>query len=398
MSQEDVEWDPPSEIGMPVAQPWSTKDFVQIERGTERIRSRLRRLESSPAMAGLIASFREETGLSLAKEGPMVSERPSGLKRVGITIQWFCPTSGTRMGLGLETSLAHRVIDTLLSHDRSDAQRLLPTTPVEWGFWTVLAARLTDTVNQSNILPRLVLDRVGPDPFDPTGLGPCPTVAWELMHNGHAMGVIRLWVPATLIPSEIMAGKVPDAVSESTRARFGSHLDSMMVQGRVQAGLIPLDGGLQRLRPRLVLPWPDSPLTGTLPQISGPVVCRLGEGPERWSFAASLAQEPDGRKLTILQTPKHAPTTVTKGLYSMSADVSPATSASADLPITLTVELGRLSLSLSRLANLKPGDVLGLMRNSTEPIELTSGDRLVARGELVQMDQELGVRILQILI
>ncbi len=82
----------------------------------------------------------------------------------------------------------------------------------------------------------------------------------------------------------------------------------------------------------------------------------------------------------------------------MSADVSPATSASADLPITLTVELGRLSLSLSRLANLKPGDVLGLMRNSTEPIELTSGDRLVARGELVQMDQELGVRILQILI
>jgi flagellar motor switch protein FliN/FliY len=38
------------------------------------------------------------------------------------------------------------------------------------------------------------------------------------------------------------------------------------------------------------------------------------------------------------------------------------------------------------------------MRNSTEPIELTSGDRLVARGELVQMDQELGVRILQILI
>ena len=79
----------------------------------------------------------------------------------------------------------------------------------------------------------------------------------------------------------------------------------------------------------------------------------------------------------------------------MSADGNPA---SPDLPITLTVELGRLTLTLSKLADLKPGDVLGLMRSATEPVELTSGDRLVARGELVQIDQELGIRILQVLI
>ena len=38
------------------------------------------------------------------------------------------------------------------------------------------------------------------------------------------------------------------------------------------------------------------------------------------------------------------------------------------------------------------------MRNASEPVDLTSGDRLVARGELVQIDQELGIRILQVLI
>ena len=78
----------------------------------------------------------------------------------------------------------------------------------------------------------------------------------------------------------------------------------------------------------------------------------------------------------------------------MSATADP----SADLPVTLTVELGRLSLSLTKLADLKAGDVLELLRNSREPVDLTSGDRLVARGEIVQMDQDLGIRILQVLI
>ncbi len=105
--------------------------------------------------------------------------------------------------------------------------------------------------------------------------------------------------------------------------------------------------------------------------------------------------ESQGQKFEVLQKPKYAPTPITKGFPIMSADGNPA---SSDLPVTLTVELGRLSLTLSKLADLKPGDVVGLMRNSSEPIDLTSGDRLVARAELVQMDQELGIRILQVLI
>ena len=64
-----------------------------------------------------------------------------------------------------------------------------------------------------------------------------------------------------------------------------------------------------------------------------------------------------------------------------------------DVPVTLTVEIGRVSLTLNRLADLKPGDVIELSRHSREPVELTSGGRLVARGELVLIDTELGVRV-----
>ena len=64
-----------------------------------------------------------------------------------------------------------------------------------------------------------------------------------------------------------------------------------------------------------------------------------------------------------------------------------------DVPVTLTVELGRVNLSLNRLADLKPGDVIELGRHSREPVELTSNGRLVARGELILIDTELGVRV-----
>ena len=64
-----------------------------------------------------------------------------------------------------------------------------------------------------------------------------------------------------------------------------------------------------------------------------------------------------------------------------------------DVPVTLTAELGRVNLTLTQLADLKPGDVVELNRHSRAPVELTSNGRLVARGELILIDTDLGVRV-----
>ena len=64
-----------------------------------------------------------------------------------------------------------------------------------------------------------------------------------------------------------------------------------------------------------------------------------------------------------------------------------------DAPVTLTVELGRLTVPLSRLADLKPGEVLEVNRHSREPVEISSNGRIVARGDLVLIGDELGVRV-----
>ena len=390
MTEELAEWDPPSQVARPAA-PWNVDELPKLNRAAQRLTQRLRRVHSSESLQALIHGFQTETGLALAPEGPVVADRPSGLKRVGLTAQWLCPELGTRLGLGLETALAHRVIDRVLGYDRTAAQQHLPTTPVEWGFWTVLAAKLTEGVNNAGQLPRLLLDRVGPDPFDPLGLGTCFTVAWELLHREQPVGVVRLWLPASLVHAE--TSHVSKPIAEKDFQRVAPVMDQVAAKGRVQAGTIAFSGGLGCLRPKLVIPWPDAPLGGTAPNLEGPVICRLGEGPGRWSFAGQIQPNSRGQRIEILQKPKPAPTTLNRGLL-MSATADP----SADLPVTLTVELGRLSLSLTKLADLKAGDVLELLRNSREPVDLTSGDRLVARGEIVQMDQDLGIRILQVLI
>lgn len=69
-----------------------------------------------------------------------------------------------------------------------------------------------------------------------------------------------------------------------------------------------------------------------------------------------------------------------------------------DAPVTLTVELGRISVPLGRLAGLKPGEVLELNRHGREPVEVTSGGRTVARGDLVLIGDELGVRVTTVLL
>lgn len=67
------------------------------------------------------------------------------------------------------------------------------------------------------------------------------------------------------------------------------------------------------------------------------------------------------------------------------------------LPVDVEIELTRLMLPLSELAALKPGSLLPLRINASEPVLLRVGDRAVARAELVDIDGEVGARILNLL-
>lgn len=70
--------------------------------------------------------------------------------------------------------------------------------------------------------------------------------------------------------------------------------------------------------------------------------------------------------------------------------------AAGDAPIQLALELARIELRLDELAALRPGEVVVTGVPTRGPVTLRAGDRAVATGELVDVDGELGVRVLEL--
>jgi len=68
-----------------------------------------------------------------------------------------------------------------------------------------------------------------------------------------------------------------------------------------------------------------------------------------------------------------------------------------DIPLKLTVELGRTKLLISDLLQLGQGSIIELNKLAGEPLEILVNDKLIARGEAVVVNEKFGVRITDIL-
>jgi len=67
-----------------------------------------------------------------------------------------------------------------------------------------------------------------------------------------------------------------------------------------------------------------------------------------------------------------------------------------DVPLELSVELGRSRMTIQDLLGLAPGAVVELDKIAGEPLDILVNDRLVARGEAVVVNDKFGVRITDI--
>jgi type III secretion system YscQ/HrcQ family protein len=349
--------------------------------------------------------LRETSSQPIDLGPPDLVERGSGLRRPGMIAQFRWPKLGARLALGLEVPLAHAVVDGLLGYDRPFAESRLQLTPVEWGVCSYLAVRALGYFSPEDGW-NLLLDRVGPDPFDPLGLGSVVTLRWPV-RVGKTTGTVRLWLPESVL--EVVA------TARSSSAEFGTSAQPAKTGEfsslwHAEAGFAAMPQGLKRLRTGSVLPLTDSRLTGTPQSPTGPInlMCDESISGVRFELAAEPVTGSGGRLVRLtdalrrhLRPRPPLSLGINQAMNTNDArspdrgvpPTGPAAVSPTDVPVTLTVELGRVNLTLSRLADLKPGDVIELGRHSREPVELTSNGRLVARGELVLIDTELGVRV-----
>jgi flagellar motor switch protein FliN/FliY len=68
-----------------------------------------------------------------------------------------------------------------------------------------------------------------------------------------------------------------------------------------------------------------------------------------------------------------------------------------DIPLQLTVELGRTNLLVKDVLQLNQGAVVELTKLAGEPLDVFINSKLVARGEAVVVNEKFGVRLVDVI-
>ncbi len=78
------------------------------------------------------------------------------------------------------------------------------------------------------------------------------------------------------------------------------------------------------------------------------------------------------------------------------ADLKPNLDLILDVPVTLSLEVGRTEMSVGKLLRLTQGAVVELDRNAGEPLDVMVNGALVAHGEIVVINDKFGIRLVDV--
>jgi flagellar motor switch protein FliN/FliY len=78
-------------------------------------------------------------------------------------------------------------------------------------------------------------------------------------------------------------------------------------------------------------------------------------------------------------------------------ETPPNLEALLDIPVRISVELGSAQISMEEVLQLGPGSVVQLEKAATAPVDLYVNQKLIARGEVVVMEEQFGIKITEII-
>jgi len=67
------------------------------------------------------------------------------------------------------------------------------------------------------------------------------------------------------------------------------------------------------------------------------------------------------------------------------------------VPLRVSIELGSCAMPISEILKLGTGSIVEVTRNANEPVDLLVNDRRIARGEIVAVEDNFGLRITELL-
>jgi type III secretion protein Q len=170
---------------------------------------------------------------------------------------------------------------------------------------------------------------------------------------------------------------------------------------------LAIEAGALRGRARLLLPPAAVRALADPPELAEPLISlplfaslRAGSAPLLPEELAALAPgdvvlidpPPEGRHRLLFQGGFTAIGPAAGGTFTV--ERTTMDERLAEIPVVLEVELARVPLTLADLARLTPGATLPLHLDKRGLVALRLGERAVARGELVDVDGAVGVRVL----
>ncbi|MCL5103179.1 MAG: flagellar motor switch protein FliN [Armatimonadetes bacterium] len=113
---------------------------------------------------------------------------------------------------------------------------------------------------------------------------------------------------------------------------------------------------------------------------------------------AAVAQAASAPTITMSSEPDTSVRPAEFSPLSQAIDSSPRYGVDLilDVQLQVAVELGRATLHVREILGLGPGTVVELDKHAGEPVEVVINNKLVARGEVVLIDENFGVRITEI--
>ena len=293
--------------------------------------------------------------------------------------------SRARVAVELDPRLAACIVDRALGGNAGDEvpEPSGPVGDVERGVLAFVAGR---AVARSGQRPWRVVSVVTTASALIAALHDEGAVVWPVgISLGTDSGVARAWIPRAALASTAEDGaRVP--------AWVGKVAVTVVAHGA--RGVFRADE-LDALRPGDVVVLDETWLESTKHGWAGRAAVRA-RGASRTTFWCSLrAGELTELLVTeIERTPELPAKKGTRRMEDTDTATDGAVGVAGDAEVSVSVEIARFTMRIEELAALRAGEVVLSGRAIGERVALRAGDRTIAEGELVDVDGEVGVRIL----